>query len=64
MNKVLAFVVSATIVLFSSGFTPMSASVAEAKTSNQIKNENKGKAAKAATQAKSAASKARSKSKK
>lgn len=64
MNKIIALAVSATFVLFSSGFTPMSASVAEAKTSNQIKNENKGKAAKAATKAKSSASKARSKSKK
>ncbi len=59
MSKLLSIVVAAAVAVLSSGLAPVTASNAEAKTSNQIKNENKGKAAKAKTAAKSAARKSK-----
>jgi hypothetical protein len=61
MYKLTTVIVAAAVAVLASGMTPLTASVAEAKTSNQIKNENKGKAAKAKSAAKSAARKSKSK---
>lgn len=59
MNKLSAIIVAAAVAVLSSGFTPVTAGSAEAKTANQVKNENKGKAAKAKSAAKSAARKSK-----
>lgn len=59
MTKLFSLAVAAAIAVLGAGFTPVTASTAQAKTSNQIKNENKGKAAKAKSSAKSAARKSK-----
>lgn len=59
MPKFLSMVVAASVAVLSAGFVPITASVAQAKTANQMKNESKAKTAKAHTAAKSAARKSK-----
>ena len=62
MTKFLSIAVAATVAVLSAGFMPLSAGTAEAKTANQVKQENRAKQTVARNNAKRAA--ARSKSRK
>ena len=61
MNKLSTIIVAAAIAVLSSGFTPVTAGSAEAKTATQVKQENRAKQTIAKNNAKRAANRSKSK---